>query len=141
MGFVPRRDAVLLTNFDKMQQQVYPARERETIRRTAKKSVAVQTPGLARVGHVQFSSQHTAMFSLGFLWFRGVDQSFGSLRCWSERCDTRTICSSILWSSTSSPRDSDSEESRCAISFLKRVEQIKRLQRKREKLRRKCQCR
>ena len=49
MGFVPRRDAVLLTNFDKMQQQVYPARERDTIRRAAKKSVAVQTPGLSRV--------------------------------------------------------------------------------------------
>jgi hypothetical protein len=49
MGFVPRRDAVLLTNFDKMQQQVYPARERDTIRRAAKISVAVQTPGLSRV--------------------------------------------------------------------------------------------
>ncbi len=49
MGFVPRRDAILLTNFDKMQQQVYPARERDTIRRAAKKSVAVQTPGLSRV--------------------------------------------------------------------------------------------
>ncbi len=49
MGFVPRRDAVLLTNFDKMQQQIYPARERDTIRRAPKKSVAVQTPGLSRV--------------------------------------------------------------------------------------------
>lgn len=49
MGLVPRRDAILLTNFDKMQQQVYPARERETIRRAAKISVAVQTPGLSRV--------------------------------------------------------------------------------------------
>jgi hypothetical protein len=49
MGFVPRRDAVLLTNFDKMQQQVYPARERDTIRRAPKVSVAVQTPGLSRV--------------------------------------------------------------------------------------------
>lgn len=49
MGFVPRRDAVLLTNFDKMQQEVYPARERDVIRRGAKKSVAVQTPGLSRV--------------------------------------------------------------------------------------------
>ncbi|CAF2390913.1 unnamed protein product [Rotaria sp. Silwood2] len=48
IGFVPRRDAVLLTNFDKMQQQVYPARERDTIRRAAKISVAVQTPGLGR---------------------------------------------------------------------------------------------
>ncbi|CAF3361286.1 unnamed protein product [Rotaria socialis] len=48
IGFVPRRDAVLLTNFDKMQQQVYPERERDTIRRAAKKSVAVQTPGLSR---------------------------------------------------------------------------------------------
>ncbi|CAF1671611.1 unnamed protein product, partial [Adineta ricciae] len=48
IGFVPRRDAILLTNFDKMQQQVYPARERDIVRRTAKKSVAVQTPGLAR---------------------------------------------------------------------------------------------
>jgi hypothetical protein len=132
MGFVPRRDAVLLTNFDKMQQQVYPARERETIRRTAKKSVAVQTPGLARVRHVHSSSsQDTEIFSLslGFIWLRRVDQSFGSLRCGSERGDSRTICSSIVWSSTSSPCDSDSEESRCAISFLKRVEQIKRPQR------------
>ena len=49
IGFVPRRDAILLTNFDKMQQQVYPARERDIVRRTAKKSVAVQTPGLGRV--------------------------------------------------------------------------------------------
>ncbi len=49
MGFVPRRNAILLTNFDKMQQQVYPARERETIRRAAKISVATQTPGLSRV--------------------------------------------------------------------------------------------
>ncbi len=49
MGLVPRRDAVLLTNVDKMQQQVYPARERDMIRRAAKKSVAVQTPGLGRV--------------------------------------------------------------------------------------------
>ncbi|CAF1420937.1 unnamed protein product [Adineta steineri] len=48
MGFVPRRDAVLLTNFDKMQQQVYPARERDMVRRTAKTSVATQTPGLGR---------------------------------------------------------------------------------------------
>lgn len=56
MGFVPRRDAVLLTNFDKMQQQVYPARERDTIRRAAKISVAVQTPGLSRVcSHCFFS--------------------------------------------------------------------------------------
>ena len=49
MGFVPRRDAILLTNFDKMQQQVYPARERDMIRRAAKISVAVQTPGLGQV--------------------------------------------------------------------------------------------
>ncbi|CAF1185015.1 unnamed protein product [Adineta steineri] len=48
IGFVPRRDAVLLTNFDKMQQQVYPARERDMVRRTAKTSVATQTPGLGR---------------------------------------------------------------------------------------------
>ncbi|CAF1098015.1 unnamed protein product [Rotaria sordida] len=48
IGFVPRRDAILLTNFDKMQQQVYPARERDTIRRAAKISVAVQTPGLGQ---------------------------------------------------------------------------------------------
>lgn len=32
-----------------MQQQIYPARERDVIRRAAKKSVAVQTPGLSRV--------------------------------------------------------------------------------------------
>jgi hypothetical protein len=56
MGFVPRRDAILLTNFDKMQQQVYPARERDTIRRAPKISVAVQTPGLSRVW-IYFSSQ------------------------------------------------------------------------------------
>ncbi len=49
MGFVPRRDAILLTNFDKMQQQIYPARERDTIRRAPKVSVGVQTPGLSRV--------------------------------------------------------------------------------------------
>ncbi|CAF3734325.1 unnamed protein product [Adineta steineri] len=48
IGFVPRRDAILLTNFDKMQQQVYPARERDMVRRTAKTSVATQTPGLGR---------------------------------------------------------------------------------------------
>lgn len=48
LGLVPRRDAVLLTNFDKM-QQIYPLRERDTIRRAPTKSVAVQTPGLARV--------------------------------------------------------------------------------------------
>ncbi len=54
MGLVPRRDAILLTNFDKMQQQIYPARERDTIRRAAKKSVAVQTPGLSRVGLILF---------------------------------------------------------------------------------------
>lgn len=49
MGFVPRRDTILLSNFDKMQQQIYPSRERDTIRRAPTKSVAVQTPGLARV--------------------------------------------------------------------------------------------
>ena len=64
MGFVPRRDAVLFTNFDKMQQQLYPAQERQTSRRTAKKSVAVQTPRLARLRHVHSSSSHGTDLSL-----------------------------------------------------------------------------
>lgn len=71
MGFVPRRDAILLTNFDKMQQQVYPARERDTIRRAAKISVATQTPGLSRVCLIillLLFFSYIKLFIQGFIW-------------------------------------------------------------------------
>ncbi|CAF0979733.1 unnamed protein product, partial [Didymodactylos carnosus] len=47
MGLVPRKDAELFTNFEKM-QRLYPQREKITLRKDSKKSVAVQTPGLTK---------------------------------------------------------------------------------------------